>query len=392
MREYQLEVKQVLDYPRIRVYREFIQSLTADRSLRTCGTGHLYHYTVLCSYANFRTSYRRLDGVSYTIRPGEWLFTVSELMTLFRTRFKHQVLSILESLQQLHLITFTSPCHGHLIKYRITGWRKYNTVLDYNCPCQKTTGFFFIAFSIANKLIGVSRPSEMDILLDLWFSTIYNDPQVLGSDLGPVVYFRDGSGSPILSYADLAKRWRRSRSSVGRLLKKLENHGHLSVISFPGRSGSVIYLNTYLSTMFEIPDIIVEKAQVALHLNLHLHVPDELSEENTNPISPHIYVSNCIDCVPKPHIRYLASETLKAIAAQGVSSSGHVPCYIKLYPLSGNCHGNSLRPEHTSLPLRMGMIVFCGRDRPIRRYTLTVHFACPQQNGGNRNDKKTDEQ
>lgn len=32
-----------------------------------------------CSYANFRTSYRRLDGVNYTIYPGEWVCRLSEL-------------------------------------------------------------------------------------------------------------------------------------------------------------------------------------------------------------------------------------------------------------------------------------------------------------------------
>ena len=31
----------------------------------------LFYYTVLCSYANFRTSYRRLDKISYMIYPGE---------------------------------------------------------------------------------------------------------------------------------------------------------------------------------------------------------------------------------------------------------------------------------------------------------------------------------
>ena len=35
MSEYQLEIKQIVDYPRCRVYRKFIQSLIADRSIRT---------------------------------------------------------------------------------------------------------------------------------------------------------------------------------------------------------------------------------------------------------------------------------------------------------------------------------------------------------------------
>ena len=37
MPEYQLEIKQVVDYPRCRIYRQFIQSLMNDRSIRVSG-------------------------------------------------------------------------------------------------------------------------------------------------------------------------------------------------------------------------------------------------------------------------------------------------------------------------------------------------------------------
>ena len=67
MSEYQLQIKQVVDYPRCRIYRQFVQSLITDQSIRTGGGSGLFYFTVLCSYANFRTSYRRIDGISYTI-------------------------------------------------------------------------------------------------------------------------------------------------------------------------------------------------------------------------------------------------------------------------------------------------------------------------------------
>ena len=79
MPEYQLQIKQVVDYPRCRIYREFIHKLINDRSIRINGGSGLFHFTVLCSYANFRTSYRRIDGISYTVSPGEWVCTVKEL-------------------------------------------------------------------------------------------------------------------------------------------------------------------------------------------------------------------------------------------------------------------------------------------------------------------------
>lgn len=69
MPEYQLEIKQVVDYPRCRIYRQFIQSLMNDRSIRVSGGSGLFYITVLSSYANFRTTYRRIDGISYTWFP-----------------------------------------------------------------------------------------------------------------------------------------------------------------------------------------------------------------------------------------------------------------------------------------------------------------------------------
>lgn len=62
MADYQLELRQIVDFPRCRIYREFVQDLLADRSIRTGGCSGLFYYVVLCSYANFRTSYRRISS------------------------------------------------------------------------------------------------------------------------------------------------------------------------------------------------------------------------------------------------------------------------------------------------------------------------------------------
>ena len=107
MSEYQLEIKQIVDYPRCRIYRQFIQTLLSDGSIRLGGSSGLFYFTVLCSYANFRTSYKRIDGISYTIYPGEWLCRVNEVAEWFRTRFQHQALAILQDLQERHLIIYS---------------------------------------------------------------------------------------------------------------------------------------------------------------------------------------------------------------------------------------------------------------------------------------------
>lgn len=106
MPEYQLEIKQVVDYPRCRIYRQFIQSLMNDRSIRVSGGSGLFYFAVLSNYANFRTSYRHIDGISYTVYPGEWVCTLKEVSEWFRTRFQCQALGILEELQRRYLISF----------------------------------------------------------------------------------------------------------------------------------------------------------------------------------------------------------------------------------------------------------------------------------------------
>lgn len=67
MSEYKLEIKQIVDYPRCRIYRQFIQCLIKDPNIRSGGSSGLFYYTVLCGLANFRTSYKRIDGISYTV-------------------------------------------------------------------------------------------------------------------------------------------------------------------------------------------------------------------------------------------------------------------------------------------------------------------------------------
>lgn len=248
MSDYQLEIKQIVDYPRCRIHREFIQSLIADRSIRTNnGCSGLFYYAVLCSYANFRTSYRRIDGITYTVYPGEWVCTLKELAEWLRIRTKRHVLDILEDLQYDHLIEYKLLGRDKLVRYRIKRWKQHNTVLDYNCPCQKDTGFYFIPIPTATDLISIGKCSEMDILLDLWISAIYNDERVQGSFSGPVAYFRNGSGNPLVSYADLSARWGVSKATVGRVLKKLSRLGHITLVTFPGRHGILLRSSTAVS-------------------------------------------------------------------------------------------------------------------------------------------------
>lgn len=380
MSEYNLQIKQIVDYPRCRIYREFVHTLIADRSIRTSGCSGLFHYTVLCSYANFRASYRCLDGISYTVYPGEWICSKRELQEMLRLRSSRQVISSLEYLQEHHLIQYTQLGHGTLIKYRIVGWRRHNTVLDYNCPCQKDTGFFFLPISIATELISFKRCSEMDILLDLWLSTVYNDVQVKGSFSGPVVYFRNGSGNPLVSYSYLAQRWGISKATVSRILNKLNRQGHISLMTFPGRHGSAIYLKNYLSTMFQISDVMVDKDEVAMSLNIKVQL-DDTQEIAPTPSRPTVSSTNFT--VSKRALDQLASTVLKLLAIQGVACSSCKTSQYKLYPLSDDCPGNVEAGYGKYSHRQFRMELSCSHSAPI--YTFELSLENPENCGGNNN-------
>lgn len=369
MPEYQLELKQIVDYPRCRIYRQFIQTLMADRSIRASGGSGLFYFTVLCSYANFRTSYRNIDGIGYTVYPGEWVCRVSELAAWFRVRFQYQAVSVLEKLQKQHLITYSTLGRGKVVKFKIKGWRRHNTVLDYNAPCQKDSGFFFMPIAAAAEIISSEKCSEMDCVLDLWLNAIYNDEQVKGSDIGPVVYMRNGNGSPLLGYAELAERWGVSKATVGRFLKRMEAAGYLSLMSFPGTHGSVIYLQNYLSTMFQISDVMIDKDEVAMTLNIKIFLPEKDCIEASDSVSK----SN--SGVSNAGMETLVEKVAQILTTQGFSCFGCPKSTYKLYPLSDDCREAimSSRPfrEGTPQAERYRLAVSCG-DKEIFHFELTL--------------------
>lgn len=338
MAEYQLEIKQTVDYPRCRVYRQFIRHLMEDRSIRLSGCSYFFYYIVLCSFANFRTSYRRLEGVTYTIYPGEWVCRISDIMSWFRTKYQYQALSILVYLQNQHYISYSKLGRGKLVKFKITSWKKNNIVLDYNAPCQKDTGFFFFPICEVHELISLGKCSEMDIVLDLWMNAVYNDAQVQGSDIGPVTYFRNSTGSPIVSYTELSGRWGNSKSTVGRILKKLADMGYLTLIPFPGRHGSVIYLNNYLSTMFNISDVMIDKEEVAMALNIRISFPDSNSQEEEIGITEEqLCVPDDAGSVSKSNMKTIIGKVAKILSVQGLPCCECPKSKYKLYRLSDDC-------------------------------------------------------
>lgn len=366
MREYTLEIKQIVDYPRCRIYRQFVQALIADRSIRVSGGSGLFYFVVLCAYANFRTSYKRIDGISYTIYPGEWIMSVEELSRYFRTRFRRQTLAALEGLQKKGLISFLVLGHGKLVKFKIRGWRRHNTILDYNAPCQKDTGFFFFPVSTATELVSAGHCSEMDAVLDLWLNTVYNDPQVLGSDVGPVVYLRNGTGCPLVSYAELASRWGVSKATAGRYLKRMAERGYLQLAAFPGTHGTTIYLQNYLSTMFQISDIVVDKEEIAMSLGIKLELQEETALTTTVTSG-----SNETGSVSEMNRHRIERKMREILVAQGLPCASCPKSKYMLLPLSDDCEVTI----EGGPPLRrwLQLVVTCGDAQEVYHFELRLH-------------------
>ena len=248
------------------------------------------------------------------------------------------------------------------MKYKIINWYRHNTVLDYNCPCQKETGFFFLPVTTATELVSAEKCSEMDILLDLWISAVYRDDQVQGSFNGPVAYFRNGTGCPLASYSELAQRWGLSKATVGRVLRKLEKAGHISMLTFPGRHGTAIYLQNYLSTMFQISDVKVDKDEVAMSLRLKVSAQD--CEDQ-----PICCGSNEEIIVSKTHREIMAWKVLQLLAAQGVGCVGCPRMTYKLYPLSDDSKGMY---EGDTVVRRFRMDVLCSSGATVYTFEFST--------------------
>ena len=175
---------------------------------------------------------------------------------------------------------------------------------------------------------------------------------------------------PLAAYSEMAVRWGISKATTGRILKKLADMDYISLMSFPGRTGSVIYLHSYLSTMFQISDVLVDKEEVAMVLKINLALPDETDSQEDSTVTEHeICVSEELTSVSKSNMETVITKMAQVLDAQGISCFRCPKSIYKLYPLSDAC-----REEYISHILkgavRFGMTVSCGEDKPVHRMRL----------------------
>ena len=147
-------------------------------------------------------------------------------------------------------------------------------------------------------------------------------------------------------------------------------------MSFPGRTGSVIYLRNYLSTMFQISDILVDKAEVAMALNLKLTIPDNSKTECEAAACGNICVSESLSSVSKTHIYMIVQKTVQFLGRQGIACFGCSKAKYMLYPLSGDCQGIGEGGGGTAFKLDM----YCGNSA-IYHFELCVSQQAEAEGG-----------
>ena len=165
-----------------------------------------------------------------------------------------------------------------------------------------------------------------------------------------------------------------SKATAGRILGKFARLEYIKAFSFPGRSGTAIYLQNYLSTMFQISDVMVDKEEVAMALNLCIRVQDCAQD-----MAQLDCASNCSISVSKSHTEILIAEVLKLLKTQGVCCTTCPRFQYRLYPLS-DCAG--VLWEHETEDLRLGLMLSCGSTQ-TRYFELTI-----QQKGANDDGKE----
>lgn len=124
----------------------------------------------------------------------------------------------------------------------------------------------------------------------------------------------------------------------------------------------------YLSTMFNISDITIDKEEVALSLNIRINIPEETSENTIEMIEElldsacrncentitddQISVPETIGCVPESHLRKIVRKTAKVLFLQGLTcaSCTHARYILShlstISDLSDDCKRKSISTEY----------------------------------------------
>ncbi len=146
------------------------------------------------------------------------------------------------------------------------------------------------------------------------------------------------------------------------------------LLSFPGSHGSVIYLRSYLSTMFDVADVMIDKEEIAMALSIPVSASDDTAKEDSGIPDEWICVSESQNCVPKSHMKTAMSKAAKVLATAGVSCCECPHSRYKLLPLSESRENISngfslLEPDKRAKYL---LEIYCRAEKRIFAFEFTL--------------------
>ena len=143
-------------------------------------------------------------------------------------------------------------------------------------------------------------------------------------------------------------------------MKKLSELGYVNLMTYPGTHGSVISLQGYMSTMFQVSDVMVDKEDIAISLCIKLK-PQEVVEEIEVDS-----VSKTANSVSKLDIEILLAKIISFINAQGFSCSDCGRMKYMLLELSDCKEDIKSKIKSIVEDKKYRLIVSCGEKKRFR--------------------------
>lgn len=119
----------------------------------------------------------------------------------------------------------------------------------------------------------------------------------------------------------------------------------------------------FLLDMFQISDVMVDKDEVAMSLNIQVSAPD------AEPGEPLMSNSKGTIIVSKPHEEIMAQKVLQILALQGIGCAQCPRMTYKLYPLSDDSKGMY---ERGAVVRRFQMDVLCASGATVYTFEFST--------------------
>ncbi len=139
---YKLELKQIVEFPRCRIYRDFIQTLITTKSIRTTGGSFFF---IIWYYAPMQITAHPTAGWN-TLPIPLVQESGSAQSQIFRNGFAAVSTSSVvhpSIFEEQNYITYSLLGKNRLVKSKNIRLAQRQYRIEYNYPCKKIQGFFF---------------------------------------------------------------------------------------------------------------------------------------------------------------------------------------------------------------------------------------------------------